>query len=156
MPRINASGSAKKLAKANKGIPHSPFQKLIDTRRKAKGHTFRSLAQAIGSSHASLYIWLTNANGFPSPKAFKAHHLKALSVALHIPMRDLQVALDASRRLYTPCESPLPPAQVDAFRELITIFENDKRRYILKETVLNLLRRFYAGAERANPHAPHP
>lgn len=147
MPRLNTSRTSRSNARSSEGIPHSPFQKLIDSKRKAKGHTIRSLAEAIKAPHSSLYIWLTNANGHPAPKSFKTAHLKALSDVLNIPLKDIQVALDQSRRKYTAIESPMPPTQVDALRALIDILENDRRKYLLRATILNVARRLYAGAE---------
>ena len=146
MPRLNSTSSMRKIASKRVGIPHSPFQKLIDGARVAKGYSLRELSDIIGTSHSSLHIWLTNANGYPHPKAFKQTHLAALSESLSIPLPQIQVALDESRQLYTAHGNPMPPTVVDSFRHLIEILENDTRKYLLRTTVLNLARRLYSGS----------
>ena len=135
------------LAAKRAGIPHSPFQKLIDGARLEKQFSLRQLAEIIGTSHSSLHIWLSNANGYPHPKAFKQHHLEALAAALDIPIPQIQVALDESRQLYTAHGNPMPPTVVDSFASLIEILENDKRKFILRKTVLNIARRLYSGSK---------
>ena len=147
MPRLNSTKPMRFLATKQGGIPHSPFQKLIDGARVAKKFSLRELAEIIGTSHSSLHIWLSNANGYPHPKAFKQHHLEALAAALDIPIPQIQVALDESRQLYTAHGNPMPPTVVDSFASLIEILENDKRKFILRKTVLNIARRLYSGSK---------
>ena len=147
MPRLNSTKPMRFLATKQGGIPHSPFQKLIDGARVAKKFSLRELAEIIGTSHSSLHIWLTNANGYPHPKAFKQTHLKALATALKIPISKIQIAIDESRLLYTAHGNPMPPTVVDSFASLIEILENDKRKYLLRTTVLNIARRLYSGSK---------
>jgi len=156
MPRLNTSSSARSLANRRVGLPHSPFQKLIDGARLEKNFSLRRLASAIGASHSSLNIWLTNANGYPHPKAFKQRHLTALARTLGIPAERIQVALDRSRRLYTAGENPMPQTVVDSFASLIEVLENDKRTFILRKTVLNMAKRFYAGSSNPPKASPRP
>jgi len=147
MPRLNSSTPMRFLASKRNGLPHSPFQKLIDGARVGKKVSLRQLAEEIGTSHSSIHIWLTNANGYPHPKAFKQHHLEALGSALDIPVPQIQAALDQSRQLYTDHANPMPPTVVDSFASLIEILENDKRKYLLRKTVLNIARRLYSGSK---------
>src|SRR6266496_2108637 len=74
--------------------PHSPFQKLIDGQRRRYGLSGRDLADRIGVSQSSLWIWLHNVNGYPHPKSFKTHHLRGLSRALKIPELKIKAAID--------------------------------------------------------------
>lgn len=76
--------------------PHSPFQKLIDSQRKRYGFSGRELAERIGVSQATLWIWLHNLNGYPHPKSFKELHLQRLSHVLKTPADKIKRALDAS------------------------------------------------------------
>jgi transcriptional regulator with XRE-family HTH domain len=151
MPRLNSSASARSISNKRYGLPHSPFQKLIDGARLEKDFSLRRLADAIGTSHSSLNIWLTNANGYPHPKAFKQRHLTALARVLGLPASRIQGALDQSRRLYTTSENPMPPTVVDSFRSLIEILENDRRTLIRRKTVLNMAKRLYAGSSTPRP-----
>src|SRR5262245_18149290 len=118
--------------------PHSPFQKLIDSARERFGLSGRELAERIGVSQSTLYIWLHNANGYPHQKSCKPHHLSKLSEVLKIPEAKIKSALDASRHLFTPTNNFAPYAAFDPFGNLIDILEHDKRRYFSKAYVLNL------------------
>src|SRR4051794_26678939 len=80
--------------------PHSPFQKLIDSQRKLHGLSGRDLAEKLGVSQSTLWIWLHNMNGFPHPKSFKERHLIKLSKVLKLPQQKIRSALDASRHLF--------------------------------------------------------
>jgi hypothetical protein len=149
------STKAKRKAPASGRIvrhvaPHSPFQKLVDGRRAEKRLTSRALARemstSIYTSQSTLYTWLHSENGFPHPKAFKTAHLKALVRVLNIPEKDLLAALDASRRLYTAQEDPMPLKSKDAMRTLIDILSNEKRTTFTVSYVLNLARNLYRGA----------
>lgn len=77
--------------------PHSPFQELIDSERKSCRLTGRELAEKIGVSHATLWIWLHNINGYPHPKSFKMEHVRRLAEVLEISASEIKAALDASR-----------------------------------------------------------
>jgi transcriptional regulator with XRE-family HTH domain len=103
--------------------PHSPFQKLIDSQRKKHGLTGRELADRIGVSQATLWIWLHNVNGYPHQKSYKPKHLKNLSKVLNIPLNKLTSALDASRHRFTPTEYPTPDEVFDELARLIEILE---------------------------------
>jgi transcriptional regulator with XRE-family HTH domain len=126
--------------------PHSPFQKLIDSQRKRYGLSGRDLADKIGVSQSTLWIWLHNLNGYPHPKAFKPQHLQRLSRALKIPESKIRSTLDASRHIFTPRENPTPQEPFDALGSLIEILENDKRHTISRSYVLNLAKNLHRGA----------
>ena len=128
--------------------PHSPFQKLIDERRKQFGLSGRDLAERIGVSQSTLRIWLHNLNGYPHPKSFKPEHLTKISEALKIPEAKLKSALDASRRLFTPTTDPLLACEAfDPFDSLIGILENDPRKSLSKSYVINLAKNLLRGAK---------
>jgi transcriptional regulator with XRE-family HTH domain len=127
--------------------PHSPFQKLIDTARRRYRLSGRDLAERIGVSQSTLWIWLHNLNGFPHPKSFKTEHVRSLSTVLKIPQARIRSALDASRHLFTPCETPVPYEAFDPFSSFIEIVENDRRKTFSKAYVLNLAKNFYRGAK---------
>jgi transcriptional regulator with XRE-family HTH domain len=76
---------------------HSPFQELIDSERKCCGLSGRELAEKIGVSQVTLWIWLHNINGFPSPKSFNTEHVRRLAEVLEISASEIKAALDASR-----------------------------------------------------------
>ena len=78
------------------GEAHSPFQKLIDSQRKHCGLSGRELAERIGVSQSTLWIWLHNLYGYPHPKSFKEVHLERLSRVLKTPADRIKRALDAS------------------------------------------------------------
>jgi transcriptional regulator with XRE-family HTH domain len=127
--------------------PHSPFQKLIDSRRKRCGLSGRDLADRIGVSQSTVWIWLHNINGYPHPKSFKPEHLSRLSEVLKIPEVKLKSALDASRHIFTPTEHPTPHKAFDVFGHFIEILEHDKRRHVSKDYVLNLAKNLHRGAK---------
>jgi len=106
-------------------------------------------------SSSTLWIWLHNENGFPHPKAFSASHLERLAAALEIAPAEMQSALDASRHLYTPRESPVPREPLDAFRTFIGIMERDPRDRVTVSYVVNLARNLWNGAQ-AGASAPAP
>lgn len=110
------------------------------------GLSIRDLASRMGVSHSSLHTWLTGKNGYPSTKAFKREHLLDLSKAIKLPLLEIQVALDESRRIYTDQDSPMPQTQVDSLGSLIEWLEHDPRKYLLRVTVLNFVKRLYAGS----------
>jgi transcriptional regulator with XRE-family HTH domain len=126
--------------------PHSPFQKLIDSQRKLHGLSGRDLADKIGVSQSTLWIWLHNVVGYPHPKAFKPVHVQRLSRTLKIPENKIRSALDASRHLFTPTENPMPHEAFDALGRLIEILENDKRHTISRTYVLNIAKSLHHGA----------
>ena len=72
------------------------FQKLVDSQRKRCGLSGRQLAERIGVSQSTLWIWLHNLNGYPHPKSFKEVHLQRLSRVLKTPEDKIKRALDAS------------------------------------------------------------
>jgi transcriptional regulator with XRE-family HTH domain len=124
---------------------HSPFQKLIDSQRKHCGLSVRELAERIGVSQSTLLIWLHNLNGFPDPKSFNSEHVCRLGKALKISETEIKAALDASRRVDTPREHPMPHNTFDAFGRFIEILDNDKRETVSKSYVLNLAKNLYRG-----------
>ena len=124
-----------------------PFQKLIDTRRKQFGLSGRDLAERIGVSQSTLWIWLHNLNGYPHPKAFKPEYLSKISEVLKIPEAKLKSALDASRYLFTPPKTPVPYEAFDPFTSLIGILENDRRKHFSKSYVVNLAKNLLRGAK---------
>jgi transcriptional regulator with XRE-family HTH domain len=126
--------------------PRSPFQKLVDHRRRELALSIRGLAKLIGISQSSLWIWLHSENGFPHPKSFKPEHLAALARELKVPKHEIQTAIDASRHFYTPTETPMPTENKDAFRAFIDILDNDRRQTVKVSYVLNLARSLYNGA----------
>ncbi len=126
--------------------PHSPFQKLIDAERKRHGFSGRDLAEKIGVSQSTLWIWLHNINGYPHPKAFKPVLLHRLSRALKIPENKIRKALDASRHLFTPTENPMPHEAFDALGRFIEILEHDKRHTVSRSYVLNIAKSLQRGA----------
>jgi transcriptional regulator with XRE-family HTH domain len=126
--------------------PHSPFQKLIDSHRKRFGLSGRKLAEKIGVSQSTLWIWLHNVNGYPHPKAFKSVHLQRLSRALKVPENKIRTALDASRHLFTPTENPMPHEAFDALGRFIEILEHDRRHTISRSYVLNIAKSLHRGA----------
>ncbi len=81
---------------------HSPFQKLIDSKRKRYGLSGRQLAEKIGVSQSTLWIWLHNVNGFPDPKSVNGEHIRRLGKILNISGSEIKAALDASRHVDTP------------------------------------------------------
>jgi hypothetical protein len=93
--------------------PHSPFQKLINNRRleidARHGLSVRELARRIGSYQSTLWIWLHNKAGYPSPRSFKPEHLAGLARELHLTPEAIQQSIDDSRRIYTPTQAPNPP-----------------------------------------------
>lgn len=110
--------------------PHSPFQKLIDSQRKRCGLSGRELAERIGVSQSTLWIWLHNLNGFPHPKSFNSEHVRRLAEVLKISETEIEAALDASRPF-------------DAFGRFIEILENDNRQTVSKPYVLNIAKNLY-------------
>ena len=126
--------------------PRSPFQKLIDSRKRELRISGRGLAKEIGVSQATLWIWLHNENGFPHPKAFKPDHLAKLAKVLQLPASDIQQAIDASRMVYSPQEVQMPLETKDAFRRYIEVLQNDRRQVVALSYVINLARTMYNGA----------
>lgn len=126
--------------------PRSPFQKLIDARKRELRLSGRGLAKEIGIAQSTLWIWLHNENGFPHPKAFKPTHLAKLAKALGLPASEIQKAIDASRMIYSPQEIPMPLNTKDAFRRFIEVLSNDRRQTVKLSYVLNLARTMYNGA----------
>ena len=151
MPRliVNRSGR-RKIPPCGRLIEyreaHSPFQKLIDSQRKRYSFSGRGLADRIGVSQSTLWIWLHNVNGYPHPKSFKPVHLQRLSRVLKIPPAEISRALDASRHLFTPTENPMPHEAFDALGRLIEILEHDKRHTVSRSYVLNLAKNLHRGA----------
>ena len=128
--------------------PHSPLQKLIDARRKQLGLSGRHLADRLGVSQSTLWIWLHNRNGYPHPKSCKPEHLIKISEVLKIPEAKLKSALDASRRLFTRTTDPLLPYEAsNPFDSLIGILENDPRKSLSTSYVVNLAKSLLHGAK---------
>jgi transcriptional regulator with XRE-family HTH domain len=123
--------------------PHSPFQKLIDSQRKRCGLSGRELAERIGVSQSTLWIWLHNLNRFPHPKSFNSEHVRRLAEVLKISETEIEAALDASRHVDTPRERPMPHNTFDAFGRFIEILENDNRQTVSKPYVLNIAKNLY-------------
>ena len=116
---------------------HSPFQKLIDSQRKRCGLSGRELAERIGVSQSTLWIWLHNLNGFPEPKSFNSEHVRRLGEVLEISESKIKAALDASRRLFTSTETPVfpPRGRLIEYREAHSPFQKlidlQRKRYRL-------------------------
>lgn len=114
--------------------PHSAFQKLIGFARNRCGFSVAELAEKIGVSQATLWIWLHNTKGFPDPKSFNDEHVHRLGKILNIPEARIRDALDASRPF-------------DGFGRFIEILENDPRRIFLKSYILHIAKNLYRGAK---------
>lgn len=126
--------------------PHSPWQKLVDGKRLALDMSYGDLAEHVDVHRSTLWIWTHNKNGFPHPKSCKPHHLQALAKALRIDLAEMQSALDASRHLFTPRETPMPQDSQDAFATLVAALKADKRTYVKVAYVINLAQLIQAGA----------
>jgi transcriptional regulator with XRE-family HTH domain len=129
------------------GEAHSPFQKLIDSQRKHCGLSGGELAERIGVSQSTLWIWLHNLNGFPDPKSFNSEHVRRLGEVLEISETEIKGAIDASRHVDTPREPPMSHHTFDAFGRFIEILDNDKRQTMPKSYVLNVAKNLYRGAK---------
>ena len=129
-------------------VPHSPFQKLIDSARHRFRISVRDLARRIQVSQSTLWIWLHSENGFPHPKAFRPEHVDRLSRTLKISKAAIRRAIDASRHLYTARERPTPHPTLDAFASFIDILDNDRRQSISRSYIVNLAKKLYRGARR--------
>jgi hypothetical protein len=158
MPRLltNRKPGPKSSAKSKATFvtPHSPFQKLVDSHRVEKRLSYAQLAEQVSDKTLSLHpgtlwIWLHNRNGHPHPRSCTPEHLRRLSRVLNIPLPRLQEALDASRHLFTKRETPMPTQSIDAWQEFVGWLENDKRTKISRTVVLNMAKRFMAGAVAA-------
>lgn len=71
---------------------------------------------------------------------------KLLSRALKIPENKIRSALDASRRLFTPTEHPMPHQAFDVSVGTLRSLENDKRNTISRTYVLNIAKSLHLGA----------
>jgi len=127
--------------------PHSLFQKLLESARLKYGLSTRELARRINTSQSNYWIWTHSTNGYPSPRAFKDAHITAISKVLKIPVQDIKDAVDASRSIYAPGETPAPKPSVDALDSLIAILRNDKRVRLNRTYVLNIALNLQAGAK---------
>lgn len=171
MPKLMTQRSGKRRKPAcgrivATAVPHSPFQKIIDAARLARGHTFRSLATAMKKaggevSHNTLWGWINGPAGYPDEhRGFGSAHLRAFSRVLLIDQAELTGALDASRHLFTPKENPVPQDSIDAFGSFIETIRNDRRKTLLRTYVLNLAERLHAGSgspiEKPAPKARPP
>jgi len=110
--------------------PHSPFQKLIDSQRQRYDLTWRQLAEKIGVSQSTLWIWLHNVNGFPHPGSLNSEHLRRLAEVLKISESEIKAALEASRPF-------------DAFGRFIEVVESDNRQTVSKSHILNIAKSLY-------------
>lgn len=131
-------------------VPHSPFQKLIDAKRQAKGWSFRTLAKAMTelgarTTHTGLWIWLHCQAGYPAPRNFKTAHIEALSEIFKIPMPQLRAAYDASRHVFTAQEKPMPQGSQNVLEVLLGIFRCDRRKVIRTSQVVNIIERLRDG-----------
>lgn len=131
--------------------PSSPFQKLVDSRREEQGLSGRELANRIivdgrPVSQATFWIWMHSPNGYPHPKSFKHEHMRQLAKVLKLPIKKLEIALDASRHLYTERENPMPHEAFDSFSRFIEILENDRRKTISLSYVINLAKNLHSGS----------
>lgn len=127
--------------------PHSPFQKLVESRRQELGLSVRDVANAVTGitgkpelNPGSLWIWLRNQNGFPHPKSATRKRLVAMARVLRTPLPRLEESLDDSRRLFTSREKREPKKSVEALRQFIAIVSSEKRTMIARERVLNIAR----------------
>ena len=126
---------------------HSPFQKLIDSQRKRCGLSERELAEKIGVSQSTLWIWLHNVNGFPHSKSFNSEHIRRLGEVLKISEAKIRSALKASRHIFTSTETPMLHKAFDAFGRFIDILEHDRRDTVSRAYMLNLAKNLYHGAK---------
>lgn len=146
--------------------PHSPFQKLIESKRVStfnrfgRSLSYKEIAAAISTGEhpinaGTLWIWTHNQNGFPSPRSCKTEHLEKLSTFLKIPLPLLKETLDSSKHRYTSRETSHPAQSLDALDNLIQVLKNDKRVKIDRKWLLNLALTFHASA-KASMEAPSP
>jgi transcriptional regulator with XRE-family HTH domain len=126
--------------------PHSPFQRLIDARRRERELSTRALAKEIGVPPSNVYVWLHGKNGFPYPRSFPPATLRKLASVLDLPASDIEKSIDASRLLYSQKEIPMPLASRDAFKRFIGVLQNDRRQTVTLSYVINLARTMYNGA----------
>lgn len=126
--------------------PHSPFQKLVESKRLKLGKSIRELAEEISEATprestlnpGSLWIWLRNTNGYPHPKSATKGRLRALARVLRVPLPLLEEKLDISRHLFTAREHSEPKRSQKAIVQFLEIMRNDKRIYVSKARVVNL------------------
>lgn len=149
--RSAAEQPAKKTSKKRSArstsfdLPHSPWQKLIDSKRREKRLTYRALGEVLKVNPSVIWQWLHSKNGFPAPYAFTDDHLRLLSEELGIPMPQQKEALDASRRIYTAPDAPaVPMPSQDHFKQFLTVLKNDRRKFVSLSYVINLAETFYA------------
>jgi hypothetical protein len=135
--------------------PTSPWQKLVDGERQKLGLSFADLANAMADGNrGTIWIWVHNKQGYPSPQSFTLARAAALYKTLKIDPKVGATALDASRHLYTAREIPQPFETREAFEQFIETLEAIKPARVLKETILNIARRIHAGLTPANPGDP--
>lgn len=135
--------------------PRSPFQKLIEHARLRTGISTRELSRQVSQrpnasvDQSTLWVWLHNTAGYPSPRSFKPAHIKALGYVLGIPEPQIRTALDESRAIYATSPAPTPQGQLDALRTLEQTLKAVKLVYVRRTWVLNLVHALIAGAEVA-------
>jgi hypothetical protein len=147
--------------------PHSPFQKLVESRRATLGLSVRDLAAKVSDltphepelNAGSLWIWLRNQNGYPHPKSCTRTRLTALARVLRVPVPRLQESLDASRHLFTVRENPVPREAINGLESIVDVLRNDKRKYVWRKRILNIAEQHLAAArasgDRSRKSAKH-
>ncbi|GEM_PF-3570741 len=129
--------------------PHSPFQLLIDGRRSQLGLSTRELARNMDeiapTRQSTLWMWLHNKNGYPSPRSLKPKHITAFSKVLKLSAQEIKDAIDASRPMFRPGQIPTPAPSLDAIQSLIDILGNDKRKWVPRGYVINLAKNLHNG-----------
>lgn len=125
-------------------VPSSPFQKLIDTARQARGLSTRDLSAALNDAGAptaqsTVWTWLHHPNGYPHQRSFQKRHALALAQVLRLDADAVLSALDASRRMFTPKEQVAPAEVHDALRGIEEILRSGSTTYIKRATVLHLI-----------------
>jgi hypothetical protein len=152
MPRLLTDRKpSSKLRKISFVTPFSPFQKLVESRRVEKRLSYADLAKKVSDKKlqlhpGTLWIWLHTKNGHPHPRSCTPEHLRRLSRVLNVPLPQLKESLDASRHIFTKSERAVPTASLDGWKEFVGWLDNDKRTKISRTVVLNMAKRFMAGA----------
>lgn len=159
--RINAPKAKKKPMPAcghrrNVGTaPISPFQRLIENARLTMSISSRELTKEINSrlkpkehvNQSTVWFWRNTRNGYPSPRSFKAAHLRALSKVLRLQEDDVRRALDESRAIYSGNPDPTPRPQLDALATLQTTLEQTGKATVRVKWLLHLVKSLRASAQ---------
>lgn len=165
--RAKAKTRARQKGTPRARIPHSPWQRLVDTRRQAKGLRWREFADLIndaldrarpGKTRArvkrtfapvpftSLYQWVTSAKGFPSPSSYPAELNAAIASVLGIDAAKLADAWIESRTgSPRPAHEVTRPDGAEGLAELIEILQQGDSVTVNRRWVINTARRIQLG-----------